>query len=269
LPNYDAVGDTWEWDGSTWTLRATTGPSARFLHAMAYDSDRRVVVLFGGISNGDRDDLWEWDGAIWTQRPKSGTWPHARRGQGMGYDTARHLVVMFGGEWSSGGSGINNELWEWNGATGTWTQVTQSGPWPEARTLTALSYDSARRVCVVFGGYDMSTNYSNTWEWNGTAWRNPQVAVAPAGRSAHGLTYDGARKCTVLFGGVVNPGPVNRFQNDTWLWDGVAWTQLPSELASMDTRDEMHIAYDSARQRVVLFGGWSGSAMLGDTWELH
>ena len=39
---------TWEWDGQTWTLRATSGPSARVSHTMAYDSARGVTVLFGG-----------------------------------------------------------------------------------------------------------------------------------------------------------------------------------------------------------------------------
>jgi hypothetical protein len=27
-------GDTWEWDGARWSLRATTGPTARDGHAM-------------------------------------------------------------------------------------------------------------------------------------------------------------------------------------------------------------------------------------------
>ncbi len=58
-------GDTWEWDGATWTLRTTTGPAPRQEHAMAYDSARGVTVLFGGWSFSD---TWEWDGASWTQR---------------------------------------------------------------------------------------------------------------------------------------------------------------------------------------------------------
>jgi len=42
------IADTWEWDGSAWKLRATTGPANRHRHAMAYDSARGVTVLFGG-----------------------------------------------------------------------------------------------------------------------------------------------------------------------------------------------------------------------------
>src|SRR5262245_16143441 len=31
--------ETWEWDGTQWTLRSTTGPSARCDNAMAFDSN--------------------------------------------------------------------------------------------------------------------------------------------------------------------------------------------------------------------------------------
>src|SRR5262245_56732341 len=50
LSYYNLTGETWEWDGDTWTLRATSGPTARVAHAMAYDSARGVTVLFGGYS---------------------------------------------------------------------------------------------------------------------------------------------------------------------------------------------------------------------------
>src|SRR5262245_13885524 len=54
-----------------WVFRTTNGPSARFYHAMVYDSARRVTVMFGGQTNLNGifpfNDLWEWDGARWTQ----------------------------------------------------------------------------------------------------------------------------------------------------------------------------------------------------------
>ena len=37
----ETFADTWEWDGTTWTQRASSGPSARTNHAMAYDSARQ------------------------------------------------------------------------------------------------------------------------------------------------------------------------------------------------------------------------------------
>jgi hypothetical protein len=62
-------GDTWEWDGTTWTQQSNTGPSKRYDHAMAYDVARGVTVLFGGDSGHSLGETWEWDGdrrAWWT-----------------------------------------------------------------------------------------------------------------------------------------------------------------------------------------------------------
>lgn len=43
-------GRTWQWDGDHWTEWQDIGPAPRWLHAMAYDGDRRRIVLFGGLS---------------------------------------------------------------------------------------------------------------------------------------------------------------------------------------------------------------------------
>lgn len=52
-------GNTWEWDGKHWTHRQDFGPSPRWGHAMAYDSARQRLVLFGGLTvfNPDPDPL--------------------------------------------------------------------------------------------------------------------------------------------------------------------------------------------------------------------
>jgi hypothetical protein len=42
------MGDTWEWNGTSWTQRSTSGPAAREGASMAFDSNRGVSVLFGG-----------------------------------------------------------------------------------------------------------------------------------------------------------------------------------------------------------------------------
>ena len=43
-----ASGETWEWDGRSWTRRLTAnGPSGRTDVALAYDGLRRRVILFG------------------------------------------------------------------------------------------------------------------------------------------------------------------------------------------------------------------------------
>jgi hypothetical protein len=57
-------GDTWVWDGSTWTKQApATSPSARYLASMAYDAATGNVVLSGGFNTVTQDglgDTWTW-----------------------------------------------------------------------------------------------------------------------------------------------------------------------------------------------------------------
>ena len=62
-------GDTWEWDGTTWTqLTPATAPAPRYHHAMVYFAGRSRMLLFGGTTGflGTQGDTWEWDGTTWT-----------------------------------------------------------------------------------------------------------------------------------------------------------------------------------------------------------
>lgn len=63
------LGDTWAWDGTTWTKLADSGPSRRAMGYMAYDPRRDRVVLFGGRLGwpNDASDTWEFDGTQWRQ----------------------------------------------------------------------------------------------------------------------------------------------------------------------------------------------------------
>ncbi len=65
------LNDTWEYDGEKWyEIRPSQSPPPRYLHAMAYDEARGVIVLFGGADadNNALNDTWEYDGITWVQR---------------------------------------------------------------------------------------------------------------------------------------------------------------------------------------------------------
>ena len=166
-----ARGDTWEFDGTTWTQVPVTGPGARQAHAMVYDEKRGRVVLFGGLGTAPRGtqppsfgDLWEFDGRSWTARREPGG-PGPRHSAGAAYDSKRGLVILFGGVDSAGFSG---ETWSWDGIA--WKKLASSGP--EARGMGYLTYDRKRDRVVLFGGRKgwPDGDLNDTWEWNGTAW---------------------------------------------------------------------------------------------------
>src|SRR5437867_10161120 len=54
---------------ANWSLRMEeASPSASTYPAMAYDSFRGRVVLFGGASSGVRGETWEWDSHAWIKK---------------------------------------------------------------------------------------------------------------------------------------------------------------------------------------------------------
>lgn len=150
--------DTWEWDGTTWNLIATTNsPSPRDRFGFAYDLARGKSVLFGGVSAaGASDETWEYDGIDWTLIATPTT-PAARQKARLAYDFARGVCVMQGGQ---NGSQVNDS-WEYDGIN--WRQVA-STPAP-SRGENAAAYDVARGVTVVFGGYGNTGTSTQTWEY--------------------------------------------------------------------------------------------------------
>jgi cysteine-rich repeat protein len=295
------LGDTWTWDGTQWEqLAPVTSPPPRYEHAMAYDRDRDVVILFGGRNDTQPlGDTWQWDGSTWQQLSPAAS-PGSRFNHVMAYDAARGRIVLYGGmSCGWGGCAYFNDTWEWDGST--WQDVTPAVSPPGAR---ALTYDATRERTVLVGGADGQTI---TWEWDGSSWVDKSGSRPPplgdGGDAA--LSYDPVRGRTLLFGGRWGILPI-----DTWEFDGTEWREVGSHKTvryshayaydasagrvvvvagegsrattlelqdgvgwqAVDSADapsarvEHAISYDPVRRRLVLFGGWRGE-ILADTWE--
>jgi hypothetical protein len=128
-----------------------------------------------------------------------------------------------------------------------------------------MAYDSARKRLVLFGGIGDSSNFADTWEWDGDTWVERMPATRPSARFGHAMVYDSARGKVVLFGGFNNDS--NAFLGDTWEWDGRKWFKKTPVVTGPSARLWHAMVYDSARRRVVLFGGSDANGYLGDTWE--
>jgi hypothetical protein len=155
------------------------------------------------------------------------------------------------------------QYWELDTVRGDWNQRVVSGP--ERRSDSAIAYDTARGVAVLFGGQSFPSNDTATYEWNGMAWTRRDVS-GPSIRYFHAMAYDSARGVTVLFGGDTSWGA----SAETWEWNGAgagSWTQV----AVGGGPPAMHhhqMVYDAARGVTVLFGGIdSSNQLLGETWE--
>jgi hypothetical protein len=250
------LNDTWEHDGTGWSLRAGgVAPNGRTNGAATFDAIRGRLLLFGGFNGSYFNDTWAWSGTAWTQVAVSG--PSARSGAAMAHDRGRDRVVLFGG--SPGGTSRFGDTWEFDGASWMMMPATPGGP--SART-TELAYDEARGSVVMFGGAPSSGTLSDTWTWNGVAWSQLVTSMSPPARWRHGMDYDRARQRIVVFGG--SSGTLNR--DDTWELTGNTWTQITT--ATVPTgRYLPGFACDSSRDTLMVFGGNNG-ASLGDAWEL-
>ncbi len=180
-----ALDDLWEWDGTQWQQRVTTGgPSPRFNAAAAYDSVRRRIVIHGGLSNTTQlTDTWEWDGTTWTLRSNAGPASNAR--QSAAFDARRAVMVV-----AMQGPGGQVATWEWNGAT--WADKTTPGWsffWPR------LVYDTVQQRVVLsaqlpYGGFEVRV-------WDGAAWNTVDEQSSATLLLTSSLVWDSRRNLVV------------------------------------------------------------------------
>jgi Protein kinase domain len=212
-----SLGDVREWDGERWAsyLGKGGGPGPLFAPALAYDPERRVVVVVGGAkpASGDRrwsssSATWCWDGEEWRTVESRGGEPPGRAVHGLAYDPTTAQLLLFGG--------ADNPAAPWVGPFrgDTWT-LTRRGwvqpdpapaPAPAARRSFALA--STPLGVVLYGGWSTQI-HDDTWLWRDGRWEqlatpNGQPPILVYMRMA----YDEARGVVVLFGGSRRPRDV-------------------------------------------------------------
>ena len=145
--------DTWELQGGIWKRVSTEGPPGRGRAALAYDSKRRRVVLFGGVSappgpNQPQtffNDTWIWDGARWSQESADGG-PRGRYAHGMVFDERAGVVLLYGGSAAHRDAPLS-DMWQWDGER--WTEIRMTGQTPGHRYQPVMVYDRARDRTVL------------------------------------------------------------------------------------------------------------------------
>src|SRR5437660_9983239 len=87
--------------------------------------------------------------------------PSYRTFAAMAYDSAHAQMVLFGG-WGLYGETVLGDTWTWSG--GQWTQRTPATA-PSPRYGAAMAYDEPRQRIVLFGGFDGTKHFADTWAW--------------------------------------------------------------------------------------------------------
>jgi len=227
-------------------------PPPRTYHSAVYDAANNRMMIFGGATylNGQSNpsaylnDVWVLINAngqggppTWTELSPSGSPPPVRYGQTAVYDPASNRLIIFGG-----GFGSQTFLDVWvltnaNGLGGTpaWMQLAPSGAPPPGGYSPSSVYDSANNIMTVFGGYTLSS------------------------RSPLGF---------VLYNGVWTLSHANG------LGGAPHWTNIVANGApGLPGKRDAHTAvYDSANNRMIIFGGGTFAAYeapgYNDVWVL-
>ena len=228
---------------------------------MAYDAATSQFVLVD-------DGTWTWDGSDWTevspgdpaQLTDSSNSDSAAFG--VAYDATSNQLILALGDSAHPGDGevLPFQTWTWTGSA--WVELSPSAS-PSPRMGGALGYDPAVSGLVLFGGEVPAAGplsfFQDTWEWNGSTWKELVVANSPPGRNDGAFGYDPATSQLVLFGGYGQVDGSNGVLADTWTFDGSDWTeQAPGTVPTSQPADSL--AFDSATSQMLMYGDASGSS---------
>jgi hypothetical protein len=130
-----------------------------------------------------------------------------------------------------------------------------------------MAFDQDSNVVVLFGGYGNGSHLSDTWAFNMTTmtWENMEPTLSPSPRAATTMVYDPVGKQMILFGGFGLGHSV--VSNETWTYDYPAneWSRIETKNAPSE-RASYGVALDTARNELVLFGGFTELGYFNDVW---
>ena len=103
-------------------------------------------------------------------------------------------------------------------------------------------------------------------------WQRAGTDFVPDGRYLQAAAFDETRKVVVIFGGAAMSNSTGTVvpNNEIWEWSPATgkWTNRTTKGEGPAARSGAAMVYDSARGKIVLFGGRAGSGLnYDDTWE--
>ena len=164
----------------------------------------------------------------------------------IAYDPGSRQLLLFG---ITEGD-LKPTTWTWNGRSWTQQRPRSSPALPNG----SLAYDWVTSSIIFFGG-TYPGRESETWAWKDLTWvllHPPAEPIEPASAYTFTLASDARSRRVLAFGGCCAQSTL---PSQTWAWNGVTWSRLQPATAPSN-RVGVNMAWDSAIQRIVLFGGY-------------
>lgn len=266
-----------------------TAPSSRDRAAMAFDPAGDRAVLFSGYNGGSLYldetlflDFSDARGPEWRKLPFTPSKPAPRLGASLVHVPAAAgpgRLLLFGG-WNGAERRSYQDVWALSLEPGkeAWVRLSPAGSAPPARDGHLAVVDQARSRMLVYGGWSRQrteVTLDDLWEldlrpgqerW---AQLSPPSPRPPVQAWMSGVIDDCPDRRRLLMFGGWNGSADNAFTWALGLDGDAAWARLDPSGAKPRPRDSHVAAFDSARRRMVIFGGWENEAeLLRDTWQL-
>lgn len=288
---YVLFNDVWSLSVSgtpAWSHLTIDGslPGERHSPQWGYDAARNRLLIFGGYGRhypGDPfaylNDVWQLSlngEPHWTELFPSGQPPTGRLAGAAVFDPMRQRFVGFGGT-----TGVPVDTWVLKlRGQDEWQPLLIDGPRPNGGWGIASAYDARGDRMLIFGGSTSDDYYgskNDVWELSlrGTPhWSYVATSgTPPPARRSGTAIFDPIRNRLVIYGGFDAVPGSDTFLGDVWALDfdttPPTWSQLQPAGSAPPGRDVMAAVYDPLHDRMIVYGGWSGTVMLGDTRFLH
>jgi hypothetical protein len=131
--------------------------------------------------------------------------------------------------------------------TEVWVELQSPPPHSSAQLL----HDPVRKRTVLFGG---TIPVNETWLWDGLNWQKRLAGRGEAQVPRDAVAIWDPKRAQVLAVGAT-----------TATFDGTSWQSIPG-VVQPPARTSAHLAWDEAREQVVLFGGTTRDGVVADTW---
>ncbi len=258
--------------GQEWVEISPEGdiPTRRMSPSAIYDPvGHRMIIFAGAGPNGDLDDMWSLDlhQHRWSSMaPATDTVPPARATHNAIYDPVGHRMLIWSGQERTRQRAFFNDVWSFDLATDTWTELQPPDPIPLTRYGTAAVFDPRARDLVTFAGFTDNGRFDDTWRFNldGEMWTDVSPAQGPHERCLHSASYDERGHRMIMYGGQ-QIGALD----DIWAFDlnENTWTELTPQEGPPGRSFPLHV-YDPTNHRVVVFGGHRMGSLrqANDTW---
>lgn len=238
----------------------------RHLEKIAYDTDQKLLVMYGGAEFNQRkvslpSNVSLWNGDVWKMIDVDG--PGTRVGHSLIYhEQEKALYLLSGIKNDSQGEHVILDVWRWK--ENKWTKMLNDAPMKTSDGV----YDSDNKRLLVFGDVHNKTKAWDggdpqrfeLWELKDNVWKKLSVN-GPQVEGQYELAYDKERHVAII--------PVwDNGKSFVWEWRDEKWTKVEATGNFPEPRNRYALAYDDVTKTTYMFGGRNDQTeFFSDFWK--